>query len=169
MLRRQLIGCALAAAMPTLGNAQVVDLNDAINKAGRQRMLSQRMAKAWFAIAHDVEANAARSVLDRSMGLFDRQLVELKAFAPGAEIRDVYDRLDAAWSEFKTVLDATNVILSGGDPEFVGEDGGIEAFLNAGMSLAALMGELIEFSDTKTIFTTPRDRRTEDYVTGRFG
>jgi phosphate transport system ATP-binding protein len=32
-----------------------------------------------------------------------------------------------------------------------------------------LMGELIEFSDTKTIFTTPRDRRTEDYVTGRFG
>jgi cytochrome P450 len=47
-------------------------------------------------------------------------------------------------SEFKTVLDATNVILSGGDPEFVGEDGGIEAFLNAGMSLATLMGELIE-------------------------
>jgi len=32
-----------------------------------------------------------------------------------------------------------------------------------------LMGELVEFNDTKTIFTTPRDRRTEDYVTGRFG
>ena len=32
-----------------------------------------------------------------------------------------------------------------------------------------LMGELVEFSDTKTVFTTPRDRRTEDYVTGRFG
>jgi phosphate transport system ATP-binding protein len=32
-----------------------------------------------------------------------------------------------------------------------------------------LMGELVEFSDTKTIFTTPQDRRTEDYVTGRFG
>jgi phosphate transport system ATP-binding protein len=32
-----------------------------------------------------------------------------------------------------------------------------------------LMGELVEFGDTKTIFTTPRDRRTEDYVTGRFG
>jgi phosphate transport system ATP-binding protein len=32
-----------------------------------------------------------------------------------------------------------------------------------------LMGELVEYSDTKTIFTTPRDRRTEDYVTGRFG
>ena len=32
-----------------------------------------------------------------------------------------------------------------------------------------LMGELIEFGDTKQIFTTPRDRRTEDYITGRFG
>jgi len=32
-----------------------------------------------------------------------------------------------------------------------------------------LMGELVEFNDAKTIFTTPQDRRTEDYVTGRFG
>jgi phosphate transport system ATP-binding protein len=32
-----------------------------------------------------------------------------------------------------------------------------------------LMGELVEFGDTKTIFTTPRDKRTEDYITGRFG
>lgn len=32
-----------------------------------------------------------------------------------------------------------------------------------------LMGELVEFGDTKHIFTTPRDKRTEDYITGRFG
>jgi phosphate transport system ATP-binding protein len=31
------------------------------------------------------------------------------------------------------------------------------------------LGELIEFSATETIFTNPRDRRTEDYITGRFG
>jgi phosphate transport system ATP-binding protein len=30
-------------------------------------------------------------------------------------------------------------------------------------------GELIEFADTHTLFTRPHDRRTEDYVTGRFG
>jgi phosphate transport system ATP-binding protein len=30
-------------------------------------------------------------------------------------------------------------------------------------------GTVIEFDDTKKIFTRPRDRRTEDYVTGRFG
>ena len=32
-----------------------------------------------------------------------------------------------------------------------------------------LMGELVELDETKTIFTTPRDTRTEDYITGRFG
>jgi phosphate transport system ATP-binding protein len=32
-----------------------------------------------------------------------------------------------------------------------------------------LMGELIEMGSTGSIFTNPRDRRTEDYVTGRFG
>jgi len=32
-----------------------------------------------------------------------------------------------------------------------------------------LMGELIEIGETKRIFTTPKDRRTDDYVTGRFG
>ena len=32
-----------------------------------------------------------------------------------------------------------------------------------------LLGELIEFDDTKTIFTNPSERRTEDYITGRFG
>jgi phosphate transport system ATP-binding protein len=31
------------------------------------------------------------------------------------------------------------------------------------------LGELIEFDETETIFTKPRDRRTEDYITGRFG
>ena len=30
-------------------------------------------------------------------------------------------------------------------------------------------GTVIEYDDTKIIFTNPRDRRTEDYVTGRFG
>jgi len=32
-----------------------------------------------------------------------------------------------------------------------------------------LLGELIEIGETPQIFTTPRDRRTEDYITGRFG
>jgi phosphate transport system ATP-binding protein len=32
-----------------------------------------------------------------------------------------------------------------------------------------LLGELVEFGKTTDIFTRPRDKRTEDYITGRFG
>ena len=32
-----------------------------------------------------------------------------------------------------------------------------------------LMGEMIEYGDTKGLFTNPLDKRTEDYITGRFG
>ncbi|MEG0842855.1 MAG: phosphate ABC transporter ATP-binding protein PstB [Romboutsia sp.] len=32
-----------------------------------------------------------------------------------------------------------------------------------------LNGELVEYSKTKNMFTSPKDKRTEDYITGRFG
>ena len=32
-----------------------------------------------------------------------------------------------------------------------------------------LMGELIEKGETRAIFTQPKDKRTEDYITGRYG
>ncbi|MCG9696895.1 phosphate ABC transporter ATP-binding protein PstB [Shewanella sp. Isolate11] len=31
------------------------------------------------------------------------------------------------------------------------------------------MGELVEYADTNTIFTTPKKKKTEDYITGRYG
>jgi phosphate transport system ATP-binding protein len=32
-----------------------------------------------------------------------------------------------------------------------------------------LLGKLIEFGRTRDIFTAPKDKRTEDYITGRYG
>ena len=32
-----------------------------------------------------------------------------------------------------------------------------------------LLGELIECGETETLFSVPKDKRTEDYITGRFG
>ncbi|AMC93375.1 phosphate ABC transporter ATP-binding protein [Erysipelothrix larvae] len=37
------------------------------------------------------------------------------------------------------------------------------------MTAFFLLGDLVEFEDTKTLFHTPKDKRTEDYITGRFG
>ena len=32
-----------------------------------------------------------------------------------------------------------------------------------------LLGEIVEYDDTAVMFNTPHDKRTEDYITGRFG
>ena len=32
-----------------------------------------------------------------------------------------------------------------------------------------LLGDLVEYGNTEELFSQPKDRRTEDYITGRFG
>jgi phosphate transport system ATP-binding protein len=31
------------------------------------------------------------------------------------------------------------------------------------------LGEMVEYNETSKVFTSPHDRRTQDYITGRFG
>ena len=105
MKRRQLILAGGAtAALPWGLHAQPLDLNEAINKAGRQRMLSQRMAKSYCAAGQGVLPEMAAETLAASMALFERQLTELKAFAPTAEIKRSYAELEGAWGDYRIVL-----------------------------------------------------------------
>ena len=114
--RRSFCGATLALVVAKPGQAQVKKLGDAINKAGRQRMLSQRMGKAWMSLGLGIEVESARRVLDQSMALFDRQLTELKAFAPAGDTRDTYDQLEAAWSDYKALLIGTSPSQNQGKP-----------------------------------------------------
>lgn len=107
MLQRRIFLIAALGAPWFTAQAQVSDLSDAINKAGRQRMLSQRMAKAWLALVHGIETQNAQRVLDKSMALFDRQLVELKTYAPASAIKTTYQELDAVWGDYKATLVGT--------------------------------------------------------------
>jgi nitrate/nitrite-specific signal transduction histidine kinase len=95
------LGCT-GMALPA--HAQITSLNEAINKAGRQRMLSQRMAKAWLALGQGIEVKRAEKVLYDSMALFDRQFVELKAYAPTPEIKATYNAQEATWGDYKAAL-----------------------------------------------------------------
>jgi cytochrome P450 len=78
----------------------------------------------------------------------------------------ICDMMGIPRSEVKTVLDATNVILGGGDPEYIKPDEDpIAALIAAGMSLTNLMTELIEFKrenpaddlTTKLVHNTTED------------
>jgi hypothetical protein len=104
---KSFFGLLLALALSMTGGdalAQITDLNVAINKAGRQRMLSQRMAKAYFQIGQQVEVDRSKKILDSSISTFDRQLVELKNYSPTAEIKDTYLKLEQSWLAYKDLL-----------------------------------------------------------------
>jgi len=64
MKRRTFIVASLAGVgmvgYSALTLSQVVNLNDAINKGGRQRMLSQRMASHYLAASWNVQAQSAK-------------------------------------------------------------------------------------------------------------
>ena len=111
----QFIGALLLAfGIAGAAQAQTRDINSAINKAGRERMLSQRMAKAYFQLGIGVDAERSRKVLDASMSLFDRQLVELKNYAPTPEIKDTYQKLETAWIAYKDSLVGAPPSVEGG-------------------------------------------------------
>ncbi|WP_245615807.1 type IV pili methyl-accepting chemotaxis transducer N-terminal domain-containing protein [Andreprevotia chitinilytica] len=84
--------------------ADALNVNSAINKAGSQRMLSQRMAKAYCQVGLGVETESSKHILDQSVTLFDKQLGELKAFAPTPEIKDTYAKLAQVWLSYKELL-----------------------------------------------------------------
>jgi methyl-branched lipid omega-hydroxylase len=56
----------------------------------------------------------------------------------------ICDMMGIPRSEFDTVLQATNVILGGGDPEFMGDKDPMTALFEAGMQLRDLMDDLAE-------------------------
>lgn len=104
-----LIGAAwvsrgLYAQTPNEAPPAALSLASAINKAGRQRMLSQRCAKCWLMLAGGVLPDRARGWLDASIRLFEQQLRELATLQPSEEVRAALAQLEADWKPFLAAL-----------------------------------------------------------------
>lgn len=92
-----------AASAPTMSSLE------AINQAGRQRMLSQRMAKLYAQFLREIRQPEASKLLNDSIVLFEKQLLALRSFAQlkgTPEIIVTYDQLDARWQDYKKVVGA---------------------------------------------------------------
>ena len=84
--------------------AAPMSVSVALNKAGRQRMLSQRMAKAWIMVGMDITPDQARTILTESLSQFENQLAELRGFVPNQGTQDALTRLEKTWVDYKSVL-----------------------------------------------------------------
>ena len=118
MQRRYLmILAAVAAASATTGvHAQVVDLSDAINKAGRQRMLSQRLAKFYMAAMLLVDASVASAEITKSRTEFLNAMDLLRnALQVTERIRAELQLADGQWFFFDQAL--KNMQAPGANPK----------------------------------------------------
>ncbi len=107
------IGMGLIAVMllcllaTTSGQAAAaISLETAIDQAGRQRMLTQRMVKVYALIGQRVSVGRAYDQLDASVALFDKQLNALKPVAGTAEERASLRKIERLWRRLKKVVTA---------------------------------------------------------------
>jgi hypothetical protein len=128
----------------------------AINKAGRQRMLSQRIAKAYCQLSLGILPASARTQLDESIALFDSQLAELTGFVADAETRTATANLARIWGPFRSR--ATGPVSREGCNELASVS---EALLQAAHRLTALiqarvasdLGRLVNISGRQRMLT----------------
>lgn len=90
----------LALAWPSWADATSLLL---INKAGRQRMLSQRIVKLFCQLGMGINTEQSRSQLQEAITLFDRQLAELKGNQASPALRTSLAQLDAVWQNTRKV------------------------------------------------------------------
>jgi methyl-branched lipid omega-hydroxylase len=109
----------------------------------RQRSIVARSftTKALQSVLDSVET-IGNEVIDNMCEKGEVDLVE--AISQPFPLLVICDMMGIPRSEFKTVLDATNVILGAGDPEILGGRDAFGAILEAGLTLTTLMNEIAE-------------------------
>lgn len=93
----------LLCQIPAAQAASDITLAEAINKAGRQRMLSQRIVKSYLQMGQDVRYRVAKKHLGESIDLFELQLKELKGFTTNPEATRGLALVEKLWIPVKQI------------------------------------------------------------------
>lgn len=107
--RRLLLAMAMLPALAFAAPAKPAEISmlEAINQAGRQRMLSQRMAKLYAQKLINVRADDATLLIGKSVDLFEQQLDTLSQVAErrnAYSIQDTYRQLGELWKRYKPLV-----------------------------------------------------------------
>lgn len=83
-----------------------IEVISAVDRAGRQRMLAQRMVKAYLMLGQGIAPDDARTLLQGSINQFESGFAALKAFQPTPKVRHALSALEAEWATSKALLTA---------------------------------------------------------------
>lgn len=101
------VGISMDSALAVPDRSPQITVASAINKAGRQRMLSQRIVKLYCQVGQNVRLEKSQQQLLESTELFDTQIHELKQFSPNQEVKAAVAKMESAWGPFKTLVSKT--------------------------------------------------------------
>ena len=87
----------LFTSQPSTAITKQLSLSEAINQAGLQRMLSQRMAKNYILLSQGIDAEAAADELDESSALFEENLFKLNTSINHIESKEALKKLKQNW------------------------------------------------------------------------
>lgn len=93
---------ALVYALP-LPAATIDSMGEAINQAGRQRMLTQRIVKSYCQMGQDIRYLKASDDLDQAVALFEEQLSNLKHYAKGNDVQNTLETAERLWQPVKQI------------------------------------------------------------------
>jgi len=80
-----------------------MSIYEAINKAGYQRMLTQRIAKSYVIVVGDVQATKYKEHLKGCARLFESNLNELNEYAPTDAIKNQFRYVEILWRNYKFI------------------------------------------------------------------
>lgn len=92
---------SMAAALSEIDE---LTLNNAINRAGLQRMLTQRMLKSYCQLGQDQFYIQPEKKLNKALNRYEEGLSFLQDFTVVAGVKKSLDSINAIWPEYKTLI-----------------------------------------------------------------
>lgn len=100
---------SLAMAAPdTPSTASTLSIASAINKSGRQRMLSQRIVKTYCQVHLNIKPAASKQLLQESIDQFESQLLELRGVANTPALQQAWEQESELWMKTRMAALSTS-------------------------------------------------------------